>query len=102
MRTPNYFFSRYSIFLAFLIVTIGLGVLATPSGTCTKRDRNSRDTVFRTEKGGPAARRGIEAIAEICSVCHALTNITDSALSADEWRDTVQTMMDRGAALAGG
>lgn len=42
-----------------------------------------------------------KAIVEVkCSVCHALTNVTDSALSQDDWRDTVQTMIDRGADLS--
>ena len=34
---------------------------------------------------------------ENCQACHKLTNLTKAHKSLDEWRDTVQTMMDRGA-----
>jgi mono/diheme cytochrome c family protein len=32
-----------------------------------------------------------------CQVCHRLTNLVKAHKSPDEWRDTVQTMIDRGA-----
>ena len=32
-----------------------------------------------------------------CQACHGLENITDASKSLDDWRDTVQTMIDRGA-----
>src|ERR1019366_3717269 len=32
-----------------------------------------------------------------CQTCHKLTNLTRAHKSPDEWRETVQTMMDRGA-----
>jgi mono/diheme cytochrome c family protein len=32
-----------------------------------------------------------------CQACHRLTNLTKAHKSLDEWRDTVKTMMDRGA-----
>jgi mono/diheme cytochrome c family protein len=34
---------------------------------------------------------------ENCQTCHRLTNLTRAHKSLDEWRDTVKTMMDRGA-----
>ena len=34
---------------------------------------------------------------ENCQVCHRLTNLTKAHKTADEWKDTVQTMIDRGA-----
>jgi mono/diheme cytochrome c family protein len=34
---------------------------------------------------------------ENCQACHKLTNLTKAHKSLDEWRDTVKTMMDRGA-----
>ena len=36
---------------------------------------------------------------EYCQDCHRLTNMTNAHKTADEWRDTVQLMMDRGARL---
>jgi cytochrome c5 len=36
---------------------------------------------------------------EFCQDCHKLTNLTSARKAADDWHDTVQTMMDRGARL---
>src|ERR1019366_4543635 len=32
-----------------------------------------------------------------CQICHRLTNLTKAHKSLDDWRATVETMMDRGA-----
>jgi cytochrome c5 len=34
---------------------------------------------------------------ENCQACHRLTNLTKAHKSLDDWKDTVQTMIDRGA-----
>ncbi len=34
---------------------------------------------------------------ENCQACHKLTNLTKAHKSLDDWKDTVQTMIDRGA-----
>ena len=36
---------------------------------------------------------------EFCQDCHKLTNLTKAHKAADDWHDTVETMMDRGARL---
>jgi cytochrome c5 len=36
---------------------------------------------------------------EYCQDCHKLSNLTQSRKTPDDWHDTVQTMMDRGARL---
>jgi cytochrome c5 len=36
---------------------------------------------------------------EFCQDCHKLTNLTKAKKAADDWHDTVATMMDRGARL---
>jgi mono/diheme cytochrome c family protein len=36
---------------------------------------------------------------EYCQDCHKLTNLTKARKAPDDWHDTVQTMMDRGARL---
>jgi cytochrome c5 len=36
---------------------------------------------------------------EFCQDCHMLTNLTKAHKSLDDWKDTVQTMMDRGARI---
>ena len=56
--------------------------------------------------GAPAAAKAVvelpdgdgKAIAtENCQACHKLTNLTKAHKSLDDWKDTVQTMIDRGA-----
>ena len=42
---------------------------------------------------------GKEIATEFCQDCHKLTNLTKAHKSADDWRDALQTMMDRGARL---
>jgi mono/diheme cytochrome c family protein len=36
---------------------------------------------------------------ENCQACHKLTNLTKAHKSLDDWKDTVQTMIDRGASV---
>jgi cytochrome c5 len=36
---------------------------------------------------------------EFCQDCHKLTNVVKARKTPDDWRDTLQTMMDRGARL---
>ena len=36
---------------------------------------------------------------EYCQMCHRLTNLTKAHKSLDDWKDTVQTMIDRGATI---
>jgi len=40
---------------------------------------------------------GKAIVMENCQMCHKLTNITKAHKSLDDWKDTVQTMIDRGA-----
>jgi cytochrome c5 len=40
---------------------------------------------------------GKEIAMENCQACHKLTNLTKAHKSLDDWKDTVQTMIDRGA-----
>ncbi len=55
----------------------------------------------------PAAPKPVElpegdgkAIAtEYCQMCHRLTNLTKAHKDLDDWKDTIQTMIDRGASI---
>ncbi len=40
---------------------------------------------------------GKAIVMEDCQACHKLTNITKAHKSLDDWKDSVQTMIDRGA-----
>jgi cytochrome c5 len=43
---------------------------------------------------------GKEIATNSCQSCHKLTNLTSAHKNLQEWRDTVQLMMDRGAEIA--
>ncbi len=36
---------------------------------------------------------------EFCQMCHKLTNLTKAHKNLDDWKDTIQTMIDRGASI---
>lgn len=36
---------------------------------------------------------------EYCQMCHKLTNLTKAHKDLDDWKDTIQTMVDRGASI---
>ena len=36
---------------------------------------------------------------EYCQMCHKLTNLTKAHKNLDDWKDTIQTMIDRGACI---
>lgn len=36
---------------------------------------------------------------EYCQMCHKLTNLTKAHKDLDDWKDTIQTMIDRGASI---
>jgi cytochrome c5 len=36
---------------------------------------------------------------EYCQMCHKLTNLTKAHKDLDDWKDTIHTMMDRGASI---
>lgn len=42
---------------------------------------------------------GKQIATEYCQDCHRLTNLTKAHKSREDWQDTVQTMMDRGARI---
>jgi mono/diheme cytochrome c family protein len=122
VRTPHGHRSVLSVLIGLLICMVGLGILAAPSPgraqnggltggvvrgahmlpVAAARPVASQDP---GQAAVPAAPKPVElpegdgkAIAtENCQACHKLTNLTKAHKSLDEWKDTVQTMMDRGA-----
>jgi mono/diheme cytochrome c family protein len=63
--------------------------LAAPGSTANSQPR----------PGGLPEGDGKPIATEYCQDCHRLTNLTMAHKSPDDWLDTVQTMMDRGARL---
>ncbi len=105
MRKAIHKSSRFPIAILFLSLILCVGVAAVPSKTFAQpgsRGQGSSDTT-----AAPAKKPAVvmpegdgKAIAvEYCQDCHMLTNLTKAHKSLDDWKDTVQTMMDRGARL---
>ena len=94
--------------MTFLAVTIGFGILITPSrthaqnGTTANQDAGQ---VAASPASAPPQRKKVELpdgdgkeIAEkSCQACHELTNLTHASKSLDDWHDTVEIMIDNGA-----
>jgi mono/diheme cytochrome c family protein len=51
------------------------------------------------KKAGLPDGDGKQLATDYCQDCHSLTNITSARKLPDEWRETVMTMLDRGARL---
>jgi cytochrome c5 len=106
-------FLRHSALIAGLLFIVGLGMLARPSNSETENAAARRAALTATQDAGqaaspaaaPAAPKPVElpegdgkAIAtEYCQMCHRLTNLTKAHKDLDDWKDTIHTMMDRGA-----
>jgi cytochrome c5 len=107
VRIRDCFFSRCSVLIAILAVTIGFGILVTPSSSLAQNgtSANLDASQAATPSAMPPQRKKVElpdgdgkAIAErSCHDCHELTNLTHASKSLDDWRDTVKIMVDNGA-----
>jgi mono/diheme cytochrome c family protein len=90
---------HYFALIAFFAMGTCFGILAAPtisraqSGKAATSDADSSEPKKVVLPDGDG-----KAIAEkSCSVCHELTNLMDASKSEDEWHDTVQLMIERGA-----
>ncbi len=126
MRTPNSPFSRYSGLIAFLLCVAGLGILCAPSNSQARNAVAPGDASLATLVHGinliPAAAQdagqaappaaatapkpvelpegdGKPIAMEYCQDCHRLTNLTKAHKNLDDWKDTLQLMIDRGSRL---
>ena len=108
MRIRNLSFFRCSTFTAFLALALGFGILSAPSvgraqgGSAPAQDAG---TPAGPATPSPHVRKpvvlpegdGKEIAEKSCQACHELTNLTHASKSQDDWRDTVQIMIDNGA-----
>jgi len=109
-------FFRHSVLIAGLICIFGLRLLARPSKSETQNAVAPRAALSAAQDAGQAAPPAAapaaapkpvelpegdgKAIAtEYCQMCHKLTNLTKAHKDLDDWKDTIQTMIDRGAAI---
>jgi cytochrome c5 len=86
----------------------GVRVAATPvhalQGATSSQDSSSSSS--GTDAAKPAPKKielpegdGKPIATEFCQDCHNLRNLTTAKKTQDEWKDALQTMMDRGARL---
>jgi cytochrome c5 len=103
----NFSFSRNASLVIFLVLILGLGVLATPSKSHAQSGTAAQDGSQATPAAPSQPKPVVELpdgdgkaiTTEFCQDCHRLTNVAKARKASDEWHDTVQTMMDRGARL---
>jgi mono/diheme cytochrome c family protein len=105
MRKASHNSSGFPIAIILFLLILCVGFVVAPSKTFAQpgsRGQGATDTT-----AAPAKKPAVvlpegdgKAIAvEYCQDCHMLTNLTKAHKSLDDWKDTVQTMMDRGARL---
>ena len=109
MHRSNLIFSRRAFFIIALASVLGFAVLAMPSKSRAQNEATPQDsgqgTVNPASPSQPKPAVELpegdgKAIAtEFCQDCHKLSNLTASRKTPDDWHDTVQTMMDRGARI---
>jgi hypothetical protein len=52
---------------------------------------------FNVDAAEPALGREAQSLKAVCAKCHNLELVTDTPRSFEEWQDTIQQMVDRGA-----
>jgi cytochrome c5 len=101
--TSNNHFSRYSAPIAGLIFIVILGILSTPSRSAATQDAGQAappPAAAPAPKPVELPEGDAKPIAmEFCQDCHRLTNLTKAHKNLDDWKDTIHTMIDRGARI---
>ena len=113
MGTP----SKYVLlFVAVLVGLVAFGALMTPSNIQAKSatllalapsSAATQDAAPSASAAASPAPKPVELpegdgkpiATEYCQMCHKLTNITKAHKSLDDWKDTIQTMIERGASI---
>jgi cytochrome c5 len=87
--------------IAYLVKNFGPQSTASSAGSPAAPSSGSQGaTTAQPPKSAELPEGEGKAIAtEFCQDCHKLSNLTASRKTPDDWHDTVQTMMDRGARL---
>jgi len=100
VRIRDKYFSNFSAALAGLICFLGLGFAVAPAAS-------PQDAGQAAPAAAPAAAApvvlpdgdGKPIATEYCQTCHKLTNLTKAHKDLDDWKDTIHTMIDRGARI---
>jgi cytochrome c5 len=105
----NFSFSRQAALVIFLALILGICFLAAPSKSLAQSGQLAQDAGQATTAPNSPSRPkpavelpegdGKPIATEYCQDCHKLTNLMKARKATEDWRDSVQTMMDRGARL---
>jgi len=103
VRTPDIRFSLHAGLFAGLICFVSLGFISAPRMAAGQDAGQAAPT---PPAASPAPKPvelpegdGKPIATEFCQDCHRLTNLTKAHKDLDDWKDTLHTMMDRGARL---
>lgn len=84
---------KFDILVQYLAKNFGPQTAASAAGTPAAATAQTSKPVELPDGDGKAIAT------EFCQDCHKLTNLAKARKTPDDWQDTVQTMMDRGARL---
>lgn len=103
MRTTGHRFSSYWGLIAGLICFVSLGFLSAQR-LAAAQDAGQAATAPPASASAPKPVElpegdGKPIATEYCQDCHRLTNLTKAHKDLDDWKDTLHTMIDRGARL---
>jgi cytochrome c5 len=94
---------KFDILLRYLAKNFGPETAAPPAGSSPGAAPSSDSPAAATAQPPKPMElpegEGKAIATEFCQDCHKLTNVTKARKAQDDWRDTLQTMMDRGARL---
>ena len=112
VRIPDRYFSKFFYPIIILVFLVILGIFASPAkihaGNAVARSSAAQDAgQTATPPDSAAAPKPIELpdgdgkpiATEYCQMCHKLTNLTKAHKNLDDWKETIQTMIDRGAGI---
>ena len=103
MRKPHINFPRFLGLITCLVCMLSLVILGA-ARPVVAQDPGQAGAAPATP---PAVKKVVELpdgdgkplATEYCQMCHALTNLTKAHKDLDDWKDTIHTMIDRGASL---
>jgi mono/diheme cytochrome c family protein len=101
VRIRNKHFFNFSVAIAGLVCLFGPGFVVTPAASPQDAGQTAPPTA------APAAPTpvvlpdgdGKPIATEYCQACHKLTNLTKAHKDLDDWKDTISTMIERGASI---
>ena len=104
VRSLDSYHRRYSALIGSVLCVFGLGISAAPSKSGTQGQDAGQAAPPAAAAPAPKPVElpegdGKPLATEYCQMCHKLTNLTKAHKDLDDWKDTIHTMIDRGASI---